>query len=1134
MLNKSISVNKNFQTSVNIEFDINNHKKIDEYIPTSDICDVLKRYVDCALGRDKNRSTTLVGPYGKGKSFLILVLIYILNDYSDDAHFLNLTEKIETVDVDLAANIKKLREKRIRLLPLVVNSNYDDINQSFLISLKEALERDGLSGLIPNTTYDECRKLLLEWKKTEDKYAKIDTVCKKQISTSLSDIEKGLKEYNREAYQQFKRLYDCVTDGFELQPLLSDNIVKTFKSINNQLPSKGYSGLFIVFDEFSKFIESSIDGNTIKIIQDIAELANGSTNNQQVHLCCIMHKSLDSYFGASNTSFKTIEGRFKEIRFNRSLEENYQIISAAIRKEPGFDSAYDSYRNKHTEFYENITALKMFDTQNVEKDLFKGCFPLNPLTTYCLINLSEIVAQNERTLFTFLADNDDNSLNFFINNTKEVSLFDVSMVYDYFDQLFSKENERIRKIWYRTTTLCNLTDDDTKKKIIKVIALMNIIDNDKFIPSDKLISLCLGDYDIEEKINELLNERIIKRNYITSLLSFAPTSNKEIDTMVARIKGTAIKYETISTILNNFNYNKYVVSHKYNTEKKMIRYFRNYYFEEKEFINLASFSNVFKHEQADGLIVNVIRDSSSVNTINNIFRMIDDNRTILNQSKTEISKSDIEEIRTFRAFEQLLRTETINSEVVKEEAQMLYEEHFENVKNIIRNLFGQTISSEKLYETLSDAYSNTIIVNNEMFNKHNVNASYLKAIRNVTDCILSEQDVSKVYTSETSPEMTVFNAFNLDEEDLSGIVRYVINVIENSNGRKISINKLVNDLKNKPYGIRKGVIPMIFAYAIASFRKDHVLAYLQNKEIELSGSTLIEFTNGQKDYGLVLERGSAEQLDYLNAVIKVFHGKQGKTFQESVSNAVAAIRNWVLSLPTIVRDAQIKSNYAGFKPEIIQFKNLFVKFNIDNYKAIFKDIKSIFSEDSYTSIVEQLEIFDSEIDGTIEKFKAKCIEQIKTDFSQYNQGSLSSCLKEWKNTIASNNNDLFLEAKDKKLYEFIMENTSYDDISIYDKFSVLITGTYVEDWSNDKSNAIREYLSEFRKRIEEKDQKEETVNVANVKSFINENNETQLSSIGKLLLNNVRSAFDEYNDSITAEEKLAILSKLVDELIKGE
>ena len=76
----------------------------------------------------------------------------------------------------------------------------------------------------------------------------------------------------------------------------------------------------------------------------------------------------------------------------------------------------------------------------------------------------------------------------------------------------------------------------------------------------------------------------------------------------------------------------------------------------------------------------------------------------------------------------------------------------------------------------------------------------------------------------------------------------------------------------------------------------------------------------------------------------------------------------------------------------------------------------------------------------------------------------------------------------------------------------------------------------FKKSIEEKESSESTenINVANVKSFINENSETKLSSMGKLLFNNIRATFDEYNDSVPVEEKLAVLSKLVDELLKGE
>ena len=65
--NNLISVNENFQYSVNLQFDINNISKLDEYIPTKDGCEVLKFYVTSVL-KGKNRATTLIGPYGKGKS----------------------------------------------------------------------------------------------------------------------------------------------------------------------------------------------------------------------------------------------------------------------------------------------------------------------------------------------------------------------------------------------------------------------------------------------------------------------------------------------------------------------------------------------------------------------------------------------------------------------------------------------------------------------------------------------------------------------------------------------------------------------------------------------------------------------------------------------------------------------------------------------------------------------------------------------------------------------------------------------------------------------------------------------------------------------------------------------------------
>ena len=80
MYSNYYEINKNFQSSINLELDLENEQKIYEYVPTNDICDVLKRYLKSVLGRAKDRATTLVGPYGKGKSFLLLILSYILSN----------------------------------------------------------------------------------------------------------------------------------------------------------------------------------------------------------------------------------------------------------------------------------------------------------------------------------------------------------------------------------------------------------------------------------------------------------------------------------------------------------------------------------------------------------------------------------------------------------------------------------------------------------------------------------------------------------------------------------------------------------------------------------------------------------------------------------------------------------------------------------------------------------------------------------------------------------------------------------------------------------------------------------------------------------------------------------------------
>ena len=113
MYSDFLSVNRSFQNSVNLQLDLDNEKKIDEYIITGDICTVLKRYFLTFLGYNKDRSTVLAGPYGKGKSFLVLVLTYLVsfkNTKSDV--YQRLLQRIGDIDKELVQLIKEFREEK--------------------------------------------------------------------------------------------------------------------------------------------------------------------------------------------------------------------------------------------------------------------------------------------------------------------------------------------------------------------------------------------------------------------------------------------------------------------------------------------------------------------------------------------------------------------------------------------------------------------------------------------------------------------------------------------------------------------------------------------------------------------------------------------------------------------------------------------------------------------------------------------------------------------------------------------------------------------------------------------------------------------------------------------------------------
>ena len=340
MYDSVMSVNKKFKSSVNLQYDLYNEDKILQYVPTTDLCDVINYYIDSVINNGK-KSTFLAGPYGKGKSYLMLMITYLLSKRENKDLLRKVVNKISKINKELAEKIEFLEANRISLLPVIINNNNsEDLNYNFLLSLRSSLIDHDIQNIIPQSAYSEAIEIINEWEKQNNSSFDIFRECKISLDIDFGNLKQGLLGFKKEAFENFKKLFKCVNHGYQFNSLVSSDFSLTYTDISEKIKEYGYSGIFVIYDEFDVLLENQNQDFVSKLnkIQSFAEKCEASGAESQMHICCIMHKEVTLYSidGQFYDSFEKIAGRFKQIRSDRSLEENYQIICSAIEKGKGY------------------------------------------------------------------------------------------------------------------------------------------------------------------------------------------------------------------------------------------------------------------------------------------------------------------------------------------------------------------------------------------------------------------------------------------------------------------------------------------------------------------------------------------------------------------------------------------------------------------------------------------------------------------------------------------------------------------------------------------------------------------------------------------------------------------------------
>lgn len=133
-----VEIDKRFQNSINLQLDLQDDTKLESYIPTKSSLLILQKYLKSVMGQEKEKATILIGPYGKGKSHLLLVLLQILSA-PENEKVNDLVQRISKLDAETAELVEQYRGQKKKFLPVIVSSLNMNLSDAFVLGLTEAL-----------------------------------------------------------------------------------------------------------------------------------------------------------------------------------------------------------------------------------------------------------------------------------------------------------------------------------------------------------------------------------------------------------------------------------------------------------------------------------------------------------------------------------------------------------------------------------------------------------------------------------------------------------------------------------------------------------------------------------------------------------------------------------------------------------------------------------------------------------------------------------------------------------------------------------------------------------------------------------------------------------------------------------
>ena len=1096
----------NLKKSINVKYDLNDSSLLGNYYATQSHLDIIGNVLR-GIRNQGARSHIAYGPYGAGKSYISTILANILLKSYNKKLLSELSEKYSLIDDEVSKQISNSVENPIKYINVTLNGYEIDFQEAIYISIKNALAKENIV-INPKGTAKSIKLIVEKWERdfpeVIDKFYVFLKINKFENIENFFDV----LNYDDEVLQRFTEFYESVSAGAKLSLYRANEFDETILEISKQLEKKKL-GLFIIYDEFGRFLQSIEESRISKFfgeLQNLAELINQSKN---LTLLLVSHKPINYYFKNLSTElrleFSKIEKRFtnSEIKSDASTFVNIALqVTERIAKPVTDDQIL-------TDLFEGVYKFNLFSQSIIPNGnhelLIKRSYPLHPVTTILLPKFSQLFGQNERTLFTFLYDESKFGFRGYASTHNDAYYPDL-LVDFFFSGSEEKYNDNFKEVVIYKKLYNQLnsfySDDylELAQRILKFILLWNITNsNSIFVISKGLISFSLGidSQDVEIIVDSLIYRKIIRQNLIHKNYEIIEASAADIENEISKAL-LLIKQKpgTLDNVLNNYNPHNTIYSKLYNYEHDTVRFCSVYIFLESIQNKLTSqsdyqlffiFNNSIKQSVPKNTFIGILNYdkemfTEKVQRLASIDSLLGDRHFL-----SEFKNVDID--LQYEKDKILIELEVFYAELFSRNTKFTFDNHVYRIGD--KSDFERVIN-----DLISKNFCEPLVIHNDQINMFVIQKPQIYAIQNIIKRMILEQTNVLYYEdNDNSAEAFAYYAIsNSNIEKLSNHIRKYIR--KNENGKVSEILKSIEDV---PFGVRPTLTSVVFVYSVIDMWKN--IMFFNNGEYisNIPASYIYDIGVGKYDCVYNYSDFDFRNRDFLLSIIKIFGNYSEGTGSKSLGiQALSSLYSWFLDLPILTQLGYINNEEEKKFIRILEMSK-------QNPRKALLDLSNMYD-------IQKLKLLKVEIESIFMSFIKKLENEIMLDLKIENwklwASGLSDALQRNNKLVGiALNSDQFVLDYAKEIEQ--LEISKWPK-SMFDVLKSRIQTDYVT--INNKLDVI-------------------DITINNKKTSIVQ---VELSTRAKNLLNNLNSQLEANAKYITKEEIEMITVKLLKNVIKQE